>query len=554
VLFPGTSDIERITWTNAPLSVLSFARDTADRTRQAAAGANWHQGPWTVKADLSRTTSTNSLFFSGPFMAASAASFSQDLSTRVPGSSTAGTDLRDPANLRYTGVGYRTRPFDGALRSAQADVEYRLAGSVVETVSAGLRDARRSAGNAPGLIFADAALAGIPAASLPGASGPTPITDFFPGSGVSSVTGYLVGNLAGARDAQALRAAFGVTAPIPAAANPLSLWNIGETTRAAYLLATFKAGGLDGNAGLRMVRTRETVSGARTSPTPGAPVPIAIDSSYTDYLPSLNLRYGLSDGVYLRAAASKTITRPNFDQLSPSLTLVPNPLTPSLNAGSAGNPDLKPVRSDNFDLALERYVKAGTALTATAFFKRVDGFVSNASTTETYDGLAYQVTRPHNGAGARIKGAELGYQQFFDFLPGRLRGLGMQANITYVDSSTPNKALGAVALQNLSKNSTNLIAIYEEAQFSGRLAYNWRSKFLSGFSSVVGVGTLPVYTRGYGWLDGSLTYRLNRHAALAFEGNNLLRTVRSAYYGVETRPQSAWLNDRQFSVSLTARY
>jgi hypothetical protein len=35
---------------------------------------------------------------------------------------------------------------------------------------------------------------------------------------------------------------------------------------------------------------------------------------------------------------------------------------------------------------------------------------------------------------------------------------------------------------------------------------------------------------------------------------NLLRTVRSAYYGVETRPQGALLNVRQFSASVTMRY
>jgi hypothetical protein len=37
---------------------------------------------------------------------------------------------------------------------------------------------------------------------------------------------------------------------------------------------------------------------------------------------------------------------------------------------------------------------------------------------------------------------------------------------------------------------------------------------------------------------------------LSVEGTNLLRTVRSAYYGVATRPQSAWINDRQISLVL----
>ena len=114
----------------------------------------------------------------------------------------------------------------------------------------------------------------------------------------------------------------------------------------------------------------------------------------------------------------------------------------------------------------------------------------------------------------------------------------MQANYTYVDSSMPNSALGSVPMQNLSRNSTNLIAIYEDAQLSARLAYNWRSKYLSGFATVAGVGVLQVYTRGYGWLDGSVSWRASPRVSVAFERNNLLRTVRNAYYERETRPQA----------------
>lgn len=556
--FPGTDDIARITWTNAPLSVLSFARDTLDRTRQLGAGGRWRAGRLTLKADVSQTSSYNALFFSGPFMATSAANFSQDLSNRVPAASVSGTDLLNPANFRYTGVGYRTRPFDGKLGAAQLDAEYRPGEGWFDSVQAGLRYARRNASNEPGLIFADATFAGNTgpgAATLPGASMPNPIGDFFGGEGVASVGPYLVGNLATARDAGALRRSFGVSADIPAAASPLSLWNIRETTASAYVATTFKGRHwpIDGNAGLRMVRTRESVLGARTAPTAGPALPIDVDASYTDYLPSLNLRYRLGEAMVVRAAASKSVTRPNFQDLSPSLTLLQNPINPELNQGSAGNPALKPVRADNVDLALERYLKAGTALTLTAFWKRVDGFVSNVSSPETYDGVRYQVSRPQNTSGARIKGLELGYQQFFDFLPGRWRGLGMQANYTYIDSSTPNAALGALPLQNLSKNSANLIGVYELDRISARVAWNWRSKFHSGVTNVVGVGALPVYTRGYTWLDASLTYRLNARVSLALEGSNLLRTVRSAYYGVETRPQSAWRNDRQFGATVSVR-
>ncbi len=557
-LFPGTGDLKSITWTNAPLSILSFARDTLDRNRQLAVSGRWRGEALTLKADASVTSSFNSLFFSGPFLAGSTASFSHDLSSRVPSTSVAGTDLLDPAKLRYTGVAYRTRPFDGKLKAVRLDADYKLANSVIETVTGGLRLARRQAGNAPGLVFADANVTGMTAASLPGKVLPNPFGDYFSGEAGGSIRNYLVADLATARDAVALRREFGITAPIPAAGAALGLWDIREETTSTWLQGSFKGGTVpvDGNAGVRMVRTREKVAGSQSVPATGAVAPIRIDRSYTDYLPSLNLRYRLGgEGLYLRGAASKTITRPNFDQLSPSLTLVRNPVNPSLNQGGAGNPALAPIRSDNLDLALERYFQRAGSVYLTTFFKKADGFVTSVSAPEVHGGDTYQVSRPRNGSGARIKGAELGFQQFFDFLPGWLGGLGLQGNYTFVDSKMPSALTGGnLPLQNLSRNSANLVGIYERGPVSARLAYNWRDKFLSGVTSVVGVGALPVYTRAYGWLDASLGYRFNPHVSVSLEGSNLLRTRRSAYHGVETRPQSAWMNDRQLSLTVTIRH
>lgn len=553
-LFPGTQDVSRITWANAPVSVLSFARDTLDVNKQVAVGANWSGRALTLSSDVSYTQSSSSLFFSGLTLGATAANFTQDLSTRVPGSGVSGSNLLAPANLQYSGIPYRYRSFDGDQLTAQLDAEYDLPNHWINSLLAGLRYARRGAGNAAGLIVADVALTGRPVADLSQFAVANPY-DFFAGS--TSIRNYLVGNLDTARDAAGLRSAFGIATPIPASANPLSLWDIGEETQAAYLMARFATSSrpLDGNFGLRVVQTRERVAGFQSVPASGAVVPIKVDSRYTDYLPSVNLRYQLSPGLYLRAAASRTLTRPNFDQLSPSLTLVPNSINPLLNQGSAGNPDLRPIRADNLDLAVEKYINKNTALYATGFLKKVDGFVGTLSKPEVIDGASYQVTRPQNSAAADIRGLELGYQQFYDFLPGWLSGLGLQANYTYVDSETADRALGEkVPLQNLSKHSLNLIGMYEKGRVSARLAYNWRDKFLSGVSQIVGVGALPIYTRAYGWLDASLSYRVSDKISLTIAGTNLLGTMRSSYYGVETRPQSNWINDTQISLGLSARF
>lgn len=552
-MFAGSSDLRNITWTDARASILTFARDTIDRTGQLALGANWNDGKLAVKADLSRTLSHNDLFFAGPSLSATVARFSQDLSTNPSRTRIDGTSLVDPSNLNFTSFLYRRRPFDGSLTALRVDAEYRLGGKLLDAISAGLHLADRQAGNGSGLLIADTAIPGTPsAATLAGLVQANPTGNFFPGS--TSIGSYLVGNPDAARDAVAYRAALGIAGALPGAGAPLGVWKIRELTQAAYVMGSLRAANapLDGNVGLRVVQTRDRVSGNQSLPATGGIAPIALDHRYTDLLPSANLRYEPQDGLVLRAALSRTIARPDFNQLSPSLTLNRNTITPALNTGSAGNPELRPVRSDNLDLAIERYFSTTGAIHLTLFAKQVDGFALTSSRPEAWFGETYQVSRPYNAGEARVNGLEAGYQQFYDFLPGWLRGFGLQANYTFVDSNTFDPALGRdTPLQNLSRHSGNLVGMYERGAVSARLAWNWRDKFLSRTATFSGIGTLPVYTRAYGWLDASLTFRLTDKVTISVEGLNLARTIRRSDYGTKTRPESAWINDRQIAFTAT---
>ena len=552
-LFPGTDDLAAITWTNAPVSVLSFARDTVDESKQYSIGGGWEVDDVALNADISYTESYNDLFFSGFVLGGSAARFTHSLRSAVPSTEVSGTDLLAPTNYNYASLLYRSRPFNGDLGAARIDGEYRLSYGFVDSLQAGLRLARRRADNARGLIFGDADIGDIPLTAKPEFFSANPYSDFFPG--VSSINRYLVGDISGARNAQSLRKAFGV-GPVPSS-NPLNIWSVEEETRAVYLMATIAADVIpvDGAVGVRVVQTIDSVDGYQSLPEEVSVVSISDQRSYTDYLPSMNLRYALDQESYLRLSVSKTLTRPDFHQLSPSLTLIRNSVAPELNQGFSGNPALKPIRSKNLDLALERYFNATASAHITGFLKQVDGFVGVVSGPEVHDGEVYQVSRPQNSSRADIRGVEVGYQQFYDSLPGWLSGFGLQANYTYVDSETPNAAVGSdLPLQDLSKHSFNLIAMYERGHLSMRLAYNWRDKFLSNIDSIVGIGAVPVYTKAYGWLDASLRYKVSEHISLAFDAMNLLDTRRQSYYGVETRPQNSWLNERLYNAAVTVRF
>lgn len=525
-LFPGSSDVQSITWTNPAVSNWGSARDTVDRTTQLAVGGNWRGDALTLKTDLSRTRSHNKLFYSVITLAGSAAGLSQNTAS--------GNRSLNTVSLTTPGMVYALRPFDGELTAWQLDGEYKL-GGLVDSLASGLRLAWRDASNGAGQVSFSGNNAAANAASL---------------LAYNTYNGYLVGNPAMARDVSNVHSTLGLATAIPSA-NPLGTWRIREDTRSAYAMAKLKGESLpfDGNIGLRIVHTLEAVSGNQTNTAGSGTLPVSLRHDYVDALPSANLRYELSPALYVRGSLSKTLTRPDFNQLSPSLTLN----TVQMNGG-AGNPELRPIRADNLDLALEKYFNEITSVHATGFWKYVDGFLVNVSNPEVHNGATYQVSRPRNSNPAHIRGVELGYQQFYDFLPGWLGGLGMQANYTYIESETPNSTLGQnMPLQNLSRRSYNAVAMYELESWSARLAYNWRDRFLSSVSNIAGVGALPVYTKAYGWLDASLSYRYSNQVSLSLEGTNLLRTKRSSYYGVETRPQTVWSNDMQLSITLTVR-
>ncbi len=64
------------------------------------------------------------------------------------------------------------------------------------------------------------------------------------------------------------------------------------------------------------------------------------------------------------------------------------------------------------------------------------------------------------------------------------------------------------------------MGIYEDKQWSVRLAYNWRGEFLA--STVDGGGrAAPVYTDKYGQVDVSIGYTLNKNLSFQLEAINL---------------------------------
>ncbi len=342
-------------------------------------------------------------------------------------------------------------------------------------------------------------------------------------------------------------------------------------------------------------------------------------NTYGRFLPSFNIRFDLPNNMYLRFAASKAISRPglgflrNFSTVNaaqlqglnsagvavstiPACSNVPldQPLPTQCvltsavlrnqegsaapyRASSVGNPNLQPEESINLDASWEWYFAKDGSLTIGGFYKTLTSQFQQGTVVRSFtnNGVTRNVefTTVQNGAGGTIKGVEIGYQQFYTFLPGPLSGLGFQGNYTYIDSNVittaafpVNQAGGVILLSpslrlplaNLSKHNLNLVGIYAKKWFEGRVAYVWRSRnLLTEVDSVT--PNLPVFAEPYGQLDASAVFTLTKFMKLGVQGvnltNSITRTTRTTTSTDPTALPKGWFSaDRRFSAFLRATF
>jgi iron complex outermembrane receptor protein len=453
----------------------------------------------------------------------------------------------------------------GKDKAGRIDAEYKFDGSILQSIKAGFRYADRTN------RYSDTGYRYTGLATVPTDLETVDLGDFFHGN-ADLFGNALFFSRNSTLDYDKTRAELGITTTpsfLPSSTNTES-----QKTYSGYVVGFFKADNLplpiDGNIGVRLIRTQVAVSGYYQqtdlitaadgiTQSTGATTfnPITSSRDYTSVLPSLNLRAHLTDKLQLRVAASKNVSRPDFDQLNPTLTITEPGRAQILQEHdvTGGNPTLKQMKSNNFDASLEWYFARTGSLTVAGFYKDISDYIQTGISTRNVtftDGVtaAYNVTSYSNVGKAKVKGAEVAYQQFFDFLPGLLSGLGAQANFTFVDSKAPSPATAGpvtqVALEGLSEYNYNLVGIYEHGIISARAAYNWRSKFLVTTSGN-GTGNLPVFQNAAGQFDASITANITPHFSLTLNGVNLTNTIRSTYYGIPTRPRDSIMNDRQIT-------
>lgn len=223
------------------------------------------------------------------------------------------------------------------------------------------------------------------------------------------------------------------------------------------------------------------------------------DNSYTDVLPSINLRYDLTDTIVTRAAVSRSVVRPGFEEVASRIAVEDN-------EASIGNPELEPYSAWNYDLSLEYYPSEISVISAGLFYKSIEDYIFTQVLDDfEFGGRTYdEVEIAQNGDDAEVLGLEFNYQQQFGFLPSPFDGLLVSLNYTWVDSEG-TFAGRDLPLPKQSDNIAGFVLGYEKYGLDLRLAMSYRDRYLD---EVVEEG-LDRYTDSHNQWDLTAKYHVN---------------------------------------------
>jgi TonB-dependent receptor len=278
-------------------------------------------------------------------------------------------------------------------------------------------------------------------------------------------------------------------------------YEVDEDVLAGYVMGRWNVGRWQFISGARIEQTEVSSAGFERNPETGAARRVTGEGEYTNVLPALIARLELTDAWVLRGAWTNTLGRPNYEQIAPISELSVDGAIGSL---SIGNPELEARQSENYDLALEWYFARGGLLTLAGFHKKIeDEIVTRIQTLDdhTYNGTTYEqfeITSYENATSAELTGAELSYQQQFDWLPSPWDGLGIAMSYATIDGESEVQGREDLPLVRQPEWTRSATLFYQKNGFQLALALSESDEFLSDVSDEP---ETDLYSGEYGRLD-----------------------------------------------------
>ncbi|MBB1399069.1 TonB-dependent receptor [Pseudoalteromonas sp. SG44-8] len=246
--------------------------------------------------------------------------------------------------------------------------------------------------------------------------------------------------------------------------------------------------------------------------------PWQVSQDYDYFLPSLNLRYNISDKLVTRFAYTNTIARPTFSdsaayQLIETETVEDEGVMVTERKAEVGNPALDPYESMNLDASIEYYPGSIGVLSAGVFYKDIDNFIIQQEVQDNGDWDGFdEVVQMVNGGKASLTGIELNWNKTFK------SGFVLGANGTFIDADEK--------LPNQADTVANIIVGFENHAISTRLSASYKSE-----SFQFDDADMAVYEDSHMQLDFSSKYYLNDNMNVYFNATNLTDEPMYLYHG-----------------------
>ena len=326
-----------------------------------------------------------------------------------------------------------------------------------------------------------------------------------------------------------------------------------ETVTAGYLRFDQNFGKkLSAMVGLRLENTHLKYNGRKlTLNDDGDPESLTVTpdvkDSYLNVLPSVLLKYNVSEDFKIRGSFTETLSRPKYSALIPNVNI-----NNKDNELTLGNPELKPTTSFNFDLSADYYFKSVGLVSIGIYYKDINDFIVTQTVRGyEYEGNSYdKFMQPRNAGDANLLGVEVGYQRDFDFIAPALKCVGFYGTYTYTHSKVNNFNFTGrenekdLKLPGSPEHTANASLYFEKGGLNVRLSYNFASDFIDE------MGESAFYDRYYdkvNYMDVNASYTFGKKLRTTFyaEANNLLnqplryyqgiseRTMQSEHYGVK---------------------
>ncbi len=309
-----------------------------------------------------------------------------------------------------------------------------------------------------------------------------------------------------------------------------------EDILAGYVLGRYQSEFARIVAGVRVERTRTNSRGNLVTLTEeedanGDDVVIvtadevSFDRSYTDWLPSVNLRANAGNDIILRAAAYRSVVRPNFADFAPRFVIEDGEAT-------FGNPDLDPYRAWNFDMGVEWYFAPKAVVQAGLFAKSISDYIVTFTSDEpgSFNGVDFDELETRiNGDNGRVIGVEMAYTHALTGLPAPFDGLLVNLNYTFTDARVDipfEDSTRRIALPTSSRHNFNAVLGYDKGPISFRIAGAFRDGYLDEVSDDPETDR---YVKSHFQLDLSAKYRITKQFTLFGELVNLNNARYTAY-------------------------